>query len=63
MPRWWDRFPKKLTTMAIGLVIQAIPGVSQEFKEEARNIIIAFLGAQGLADLNKPKPGAEERHK
>ncbi len=63
MPRWWDKFPKKLTAMVVGILVQLIPGVSQNLKEEVRNIVIGYMGAQGIADLNKPKPGAEERHK
>ncbi len=57
--RWWDRFPKKLTAMVVGIAVQFLP-VSEDLKNEVRNIVIGFLGAQGLADLGKGRAVVEK---
>jgi hypothetical protein len=51
--RWWDKIPKKLTALAIGLVVQLIPGLDDDTKEKIRDLVIGFMGAQGLADVGR----------
>lgn len=58
--RWWDKFPKKLTALAVGLLVQLLP-VSEDLKDEVRNLVLGFLGAQSLADAGAYIGGTKKK--
>lgn len=60
--RWWDRIPKKLCALALGLLVQSLP-LPAEIKDKATELIMVYIGAQGVADLRKPAPEAKETEK
>lgn len=55
---WWDRIPKKLIVLAVGLAVQALP-LDQDSKHRITAAVAAYLIGQGLADVGKEKAKVE----
>jgi hypothetical protein len=58
---WYRRFApgKKMLAAAVGIAVQFIPGLSEDSKNEVRNILIGFIVGQGIADAGKERAAGE----
>jgi hypothetical protein len=56
--RWWDKIPKKLAALALGLLVQALP-LPEDIKKHATELLMVYLGAQGVADMGKERAKVE----
>lgn len=54
---WYRRWApgKKAVAALVGVAVQFIPHVSDDLKNEIRNIVIGFIVGQGIADAGKEK--------
>lgn len=54
---WYRRWApgKKVLAALVGVGVQLIPGISNDLKDEIRNIVIGFIVGQGIADAGKEK--------
>jgi hypothetical protein len=51
---WWDRIPKKLIVLVVGVAVQALP-ISSDAKQHITAAVAAYLLGQGLADVGKER--------
>jgi hypothetical protein len=51
---WWDRFPKKLTALVVGGLVQLLP-IPADTKHEITKVVLGYLLGQGMADWGKEK--------
>lgn len=60
---WYRRLipGKKMIAAAAAIAVQFIPYLSQDAKEEVRNIVIGFIVGQGIADAGKERALVEAR--
>lgn len=56
--RWWDRIPKKLIVLVVGLVVHALP-LDSSTKTDITATVAAYLLGQGIADHGKERAKVE----
>jgi len=58
---WYRRFApgKKMAAAAVAIAVQFIPAISQDAKDEIRNVLVAFIIGQGIADAGKERAQIE----
>ena len=58
---WLTKFPKKLTVLLLGAVVQLLPFLDQDTKNEITKWGAAYIIGQGVADFGKERAKIEQQ--